>query len=675
MKVDNDQSVRTLFIAAVVTLGVFILAHLLGPRFFPQAWSLTFGQVLPVWYKLVWLVFTALLLYLFFNLTKFETYLRFRFIVPIGALVLLAAMILFRYDSFFFGGGNLRVAQLSQVERIIPRWFEWGTTTIVSALFSVAKSFDPRENWASIYAWQTFSFVCTAAALVASILATRLTAQSTVQRLLIFVILFFGGQTAAYFGFIGAEPVVTAVIAWAFYFSIRQTERQSTLDLLWLWLVCLLGAVAHYSLLSLLPVAAYFTIVQMTRAKKAPIAAIVAGCLVYVALVVVYYWQVSRSLEFARGALRLSGKPPMTDYGLFSLLHVTDWLQLLLLVFPMVIVAALMFFVVRSGKRGNTLVMGWSIAAISGLTFSFLADPENSMALDLPRFAVYLTPIACLLALLATRLNFGLILHRRLLAVLAASAISVPAIFVPSLVRIENADKFATAFLPNRDIHYRTACLSFRDVYWTFRQMDKADRWEALLPVKSTDYMNMRGCSYLVASGDNEEALKRLYQTIARLPYWTEPRIITAQLQLKLRHFKEAKAQIDTCLILEPDNRTHLTNLYSYYRDLPDYPNAIKTMEHLLYLYPTDPDVKVDQMIVMLRAGYPQAADSIAGYLLTEDSTRAYPYMIKGMIAERRSDTAEAIRNYRTFLKVGPLQPDTSIVWSRIKALTPTLAQ
>ena len=70
------------------------------------------------------------------------------------------------------------------------------------------------------------------------------------------------------------------------------------------------------------------------------------------------------------------------------------------------------------------------------------------MALDLPRFVVYLTPIAIVTALLAARLSLEGLPQRRLLGILAVSALAVPAIIVPSLVRLENADKFAAAQHP-----------------------------------------------------------------------------------------------------------------------------------------------------------------------------------------------------------------------------------
>jgi tetratricopeptide (TPR) repeat protein len=341
-------------------------------------------------------------------------------------------------------------------------------------------------------------------------------------------------------------------------------------------------------------------------------------------MLALYYLHASRSLEFSRGALFFRGKPPFTDYGLFSYYHLIDWLQLILVLSPMAILAAVMIFRWRMAKDKSSLTAGWVIAAISGMTYVFISDPENSMA-----------------------------------------------VYLPALVRVHIADDFATRFLAQRDIYYRSTCLSFRDVYWTLREMDRADRWEALLPVKSTDYMNLRGCTYLVGNGENEEALKRLYQTIAKLPYWTEPRIIAAQLHIKLRHFDQAKPQIDTCLMLEPYRKEHLMNLYSLYRDFPNYPEAIKTIQYMMTIFPTDPDIKTDQMIIMLRAGFPLVADSIASFLLTVDSTRAYPYIIKGMIAENRRDTASARRHYNTFLRYGKGQPDTGLVRSRLNALVP----
>jgi len=667
----TDRTVRQLFVVSLTVLALYVAAQFVGSHLFSRGWSFNFWQVLPGWYGPVWLVAFALLFLLLLNLWKWEQRLGSRLAFAIGVALLLAVIWMLRFDSFLYGGGNIRVAQLSQVERIVPRWFEWGTASIVSAIFAVIQSLESRPNWASIHAWQLFSFVCAAAALVATILAARLLAKKPIPRLLIFLILFLGGQTAIYFGFIGAEPIVVAVTAWAFYFSIRLSLRHRTTDLLALWLVCLAGIFLHFSLAYLLPTALFLTVSHVVNTKQPGRRAIWTAGLLYVGMLALYYWQASHSFEFSRGALFPNGKPPFTDYSLFSFYHLSDWLQLILVLSPMVILAAVMIVRWRMVKDGSSLTVGWVIAALSGMTFVFISDPENSMALDLPRLAVYLTPVACVLAVMVSRLDYTDNSHRRLLALVAASAVLIPAVYLPALVRVHIADDFAAKFLEQRDVYYRTTCLAFRDVYWTLREMDRADRWEALLPVKSTDYMNIRGCTYLVGNGENEEALKRLYQAIAKSPYWIEPRILAAKLQMKLGHFDQAKPQIDTCLMLEPYRKEHLINLYAYYRDLPNYPEAIRTVQRIMTVFPTDPDIKIDQMIIMARAGFPLVADSIANFLLTTDSTQAYPYLIKGMIAESRRDTAMAIRLYNAFLRFGKDQLDTGLVRSRLKALSP----
>jgi len=667
----TDRTVRQLFVVSLVILALYVIAQLIGSHIYPHGWSFSFWSVMPGWYGPVWLVAFALLFLLLLNLSKWEQRLGSRAAFAIGIALLLAVIWLLRFDSFLYGGGNLRVAQLSQVDRVIARWFEWGTASIVSVIFAVMRLLESRTNWASIHAWQLFSFVCTASTLIATILAARLLSNKPIARFLLFLILFFGGQSAVYFGFVGVEPVVVAITAWVFFLSVRLQSRHQATDLITLWLVCVAGVILHFSLAYLLPTALYFTVSHLIRRKQLQGRALTVAGLLYLGMLVLYYRQASNSLEFSRGALFLNGKPPFTDYGLFSYYHLIDWLQLILVLSPMVIIAAVWISRWRMEKDRSSLTIGWVIAAVSGMTFIFISDPENSMALDLPRLAVYLTPVAYLLAIIVNRLDYADHVHRRLLALVAASAVLIPAAYLPALVRVHLADDFATKFLAQRDIYYRTTCMSLRDVYWTLREMDRADRWEALLPVKSTDYMNIRGCTYLVGNGENEEALKRLYQTIAKLPYWTEPRIIAAQLQIKLRRFDQAKPQIDTCLLLEPYRKEHLINLYSFYRDLPNYPEAIKTIQYMMKIFPTDPDVKTDQMIIMLRAGFPLVADSIANFLLTTDSTRAYPYIIKGMIAENRRDTAAAIRHYNTFLRYGQDQPDTGLVRSRLNSLVP----
>ncbi|PWB74776.1 hypothetical protein C3F09_03550 [candidate division GN15 bacterium] len=665
----DDRTGRQLLIVALGVLALYALAQFIGAHLFSLGWSFLFWQVLPGWYGLLWIVGLALLILLFLKMTPWERQLESPIAFSVGIVLLLAAFWFLRFDSFLFGGGNLRVAQLSQVERIMPRWFEWATTTAVSALYSMTHSLEDRPNWASIYAWQSFSFMCTVATLAASILSARLLSKRPIPRLLLFLIMFFGGQTIVYFGFIGAESIVVAVTAWAFYFSVRITMRHRSVDLVALWLVCLVGLLFHYSLGYMLPVALYFTISQFAVKKKVQRPALILAGFGWLAILVFYYVHAGGSFEFSRNALFLKGKPPFTDYGLFSFLHLIDWLQLVLLASPMILLAAVMVSRRQAGGS-SVLASGWAVAAISGLTFAFVSDPGNGMALDLPRFAVYLTPISFVLAALAVSLDYSVVTHRRLLAVMAAGAVLVPLAYLPAYVRIHVADDFAVRFLAQRNIYHLTACMSFRDVYWTRREMDRADRWEALLPVKSTDFMNLRGCTYLAGNGQNEEALNRLHQTIARMPYWTEPRIVAAQIQLNLGRFEQAKGQIDTCLLLEPYRKENLKNLYAYYRDLPNYPEAIKTMQLMLKLFPSDQDIKTDQMIIMMRAGFPQAADSIATYLLTVDSTQAYPYIIKGMLAENRRDTALATRYYNEFFQYGKNQPDTAFVRSRLNALS-----
>jgi len=112
-----------------------------------------------------------------------------------------------------------------------------------------------------------------------------------------------------------------------------------------------------------------------------------------------------------------------------------------------------------------------------------------------------------------------------------------------------------------------------------------------------------------------------------------------------------------------------LVNLYRYYRDVQSYPQALDGIKRTLQVYPQDDDIKTDLMIVYYRSGAFQTADSLADALLTADSTLPYPYLIKGLIAERQKNPQTAISLYEKFIALAPDEPDTPAIKEQLNKL------
>lgn len=661
----NDRNSPALYVLLLVIV-IFVAGRLGGSSLFDNNWSFNHWDSLSGWYIFLWFSLLALTALLFASLgERIALFFNSRLRVIVASAILFGLLLLFQFDSFLYGGGNLRVAQIAQTDTVIYRWFEYGAILTVSWLDTFFSLFDIHYNAAGVYAWKVFSFVCTFLSLVAALkLAKELTADAT-SRLYLFLILFFGPHTILHFGFVGVEPVLIAVSMWFALMAVRLSAHFTTKHLLALWGIVFIGLFIHYTSLYLLPAAIYATVRGRKRKGKGHAIALAAGLGSYVGLLALAYYWAGQNLEFAKSVLFLAGKLPHSDYGIFSVRHIGDMLQMFLLAFPPIIVVAYLVLTRRhssGNKSGLPLLLG-----LGGVTVVLILDPVHNIVLDYPRLTAYLFPLSLALAVLVTRQkNQG---HNRLLAVLAAVCLILPLSYLPSYVRIAKADPYVTDYLEKHDSFYMAGCLAFRDAYFYRKELDEANAWEWKLPSKSPDYLNLEGVKALATQGEEAEAFRTLYKIIAKNPYWSEARAVFVSIQMKLNRYALAKPQIDTCLMLDPYRKEYLMNLYRYYRDIRSYPQALKSIKKVLKIFPDDPDLKTDLMIVYFRSGAPQTADSLADVLLAVDSTLPYPYLIKGLIAERHNERQTAIALFKKFVALAPNEPDTPVIQERLNEL------
>lgn len=216
---------------------------------------------------------------------------------------------------------------------------------------------------------------------------------------------------------------------------------------------------------------------------------------------------------------------------------------------------------------------------------------------------------------------------------------------------------------------YRMGLIAIRDAHYYREEFRSADYWEWQLPVKSLEYLTLKGTRDLIRAGRNEEALEVLYQAISRNPYWTEPRDMIAIVQMNLGHLELAKPQIDTCLMLEPNKRNHLSNLYRYFRDTGNLIRAKETVDRQLDLYPDNPEVKTDLMIINYRLGRMKTADSLAEHLMEQDPDLPFPYLIKGFVREKTDDLKAAVRYYQKFIELGSNEIEKPMIEKKLDSL------
>jgi Flp pilus assembly protein TadD len=652
------KSSLSLFLIAV---GLFVAGRYLGGVLFENNWALGHWRSLPAWYGPAWIVVCAGLLHIAYHYAeRIAGLIDRRWVAPVALTGAAILAVLVSFDSFVYGGGNLLVAQTARVETLVIGWSEPLSSLLIVALQKVTALFASKSHIAAWYAWRLYAYLFAALAVWGAIrLANELT-KDKLQRLWLGLIVLMGGQTLVLLGFVGTEAVVVAAGVWFALYALRSLRKQRTSDLAAMWGIAVLAVGLYVGNLFLLPAAVYATLSVLTRGSKGLVAwlgAAVTG----IALLCGLYGYAEGSFVFSRYLMFLTGQNPFGDYGLLSWRHLGDLLQIMLVGAPLVIVAA---GTAIPGQKHDRQSRGLALAlAGGGLVALVTQNPVNGASFDFPRLAAYLAPMAILLAVSVAAGS------RRWVGMLAIFALLTPLAFLPSYVCIEQTGGYVTPYLDKHPALYRDACLTFRDAYFARGEFSRADEWERQLPLKSPEVINLRGIASLSTQGDTEEALRVLYPVIARFPYWSEPRDLAARIQMRAGRFALARPQIDTLLMIDPHDKGGLTLQYEFLRDGQNMPEALAQATKMRALYPRDKDVAIDFMIANYRSGQFATADSVAGGLLTADSTLGYPHLIKGLIAERNGLTSAAVTHYHRFIALSPNAPEVATARKRLSQL------
>ena len=719
---DSKHIVQALRLLIAVAL-LFVVGRFLGGDLFDNNWSFTHFSHLPFWYPILWLVLSVGIMYLFISrgevLGKLCSSRRW---VVIAAAVLFVLMIIFRHDSFVLGGGNMKVAMLAQTKVFIPRWFEFGTTLLVSWVYAILSQFEMPRAMPAVLSWTVVSFMSTLAALVGCIQLSRTLTTDSMRRGLLFIVMFFGPQTVIYFGFIGVEPVVPAISCWLALAIVRTNREGGIRNLAIVWLIVGLGVFMYSWLIFLLPAALFVTIRALGKQTgKLSWATLLSGIIGYGIVLALVYRQGVTDFEFSRFILFLKGKSPFGDYGLFSVRHISDVVQLFFLVAPTIVVPKFLWMRKLSVLRTDANLVAFSLMAFGGGTALFLIDPFNSVVFDMPRMAAFLAPMALLTGLLLARLPTESVAGRRLLGAMAVLSLVVPLCYLPIMLKIDRLETYSCESFDKHESHYLRAGFAFRDAYFYRRHFDerktinripgfehikpenliqghdpsaasvdtldrendslpldttnfeKANQWEWLMPTKSEDFLNLRGSNDLITAGQPEVALRYLYAMKTKRPYWTDARATLISVLMRLGRYAQARPELDTVLMLEPYRREHHMNNYIFWRDQRKYVQAFSAIERAVELFPDDKEILTDLMLIHHQVGNSEEAASLASSLNARDSTLPYPYLVKAFQEDANKNYSAAIPFYEKFISLAPDNPDTERMRQRLNELVEKL--
>lgn len=667
----RSGSNRLVLTAVLALAGVYVSANIIHSLLQSDYWVFEAWRYTPLWYLMAWGVVTM-------ASSVFVWRYHDRVISALGAtrvqLALLIGLIvtiaIFHYDSFVFGDGNLRIAQIAQSDTLIISPYEYGSVALVAVLFKLLKIFGLSANSAGVWGWRLYSFGCSALAIWGAVRFAQACTKDAARRALLTAVVVFTGPLLMLFGYVGVEPVIVPAVIWFSVAAYRLSEKRTIARLGLLWGTVAFGMAMTISLAFLLPAAVGITVASVARSRKNWLIVGLCGLATMAVAFLFLYYRAEHSMALARLLVLPDAKLPLSTYTLLSWQNIIDKALVFFAVIPVGIAILVLVFRRLDTPSDRIFAVTAILAIIGGRATHVALDPTFGIVLDLPRFTAYLAPFGVAFAFYLDRRAKDGMISPRTMALIAVLTVLLPLAGAPIFTKIKIVDPLAKAMALRHDYYFRTTALSFRDAYFYNRDLNEANAWEQSLPIRSPDFLNMRGCYDLAAGGRNRDALVSLYRLVGRQPYWAEPRALLATLQLKLGQTDMARPHVDSCLMLDPYNAIHMQNHYRYFQTLGNFDSARTLADDAGRVHPRDTDIATDIMIISLQAGQTARADSLANRMLASDTTHAYPHLIKGRIAEKSGQYDSAVVAYRRFLRYAPPgNPDIEIIGKRLEAL------
>lgn len=664
MTEENNSPIKYV-IFSVILLIIFYGSRILLSQNIDNNWSVNHWQFLPLTFFIVWGAITIItgILLLKNNQWLYNLF-NNKISVIISSLVLMALFIIFQTDNFIYAGGNHFINQISQHEIVINNWHEYGSVFLISLFMKMTSSFNWDVNTIGVVNIKIFSFISVALTLWASIFIVRLLADDIRKRIILFLIIFFGPQTLIYFGHVGFEPVVVSFIYWYAYCAFLINDKFTINRLIMIISINLVAIFFHVSLVILIPATIFILFNKLLKLKT--LHSLIGGFIAYLALLFIVYQSASDNFSYARYILFPEGLNSYRTYNLFSTQHIVDMVMLSLFFFPQIIFIKLFFFKNLKETLKDSNLITLSLIILSGSSLVIISDPIHSIILDAPRLLVYFSPVALLLGylLLKSKNDF-----KKFASSFAWAAIVIPLSIIPCYTRLNIEVPYVDNFLKKNSRFYIDAGTAIQNSYTYLDNYDKANQWYNEMPVLSEDFMDLQSGKELIAGNHYSEALEVFFKLKTKYPFWPEPRYLISNIYINSSQFAQARAELDTCLMLNPYYIDHVIGDYRYYKDVNDFHEAIRKSLKALEIYSSNNTIKSDLAIYYFRAGLYKQADSLCKYLILEDKTLPYPYIVSGFLSETKRQPAEALKYYRNFLELSPNSKEAPVAQRRIDSL------
>ena len=555
---------------------------------------------------------------------------------------------LFRVETHLLGDGYTWLAVFGQGEAYIHKLVEPGSIFLLRWLQSFLGGYT-RET--ALIAFQIMSYVSGAVSIWCFIsIAGKLTNDAGL-RLLALLTLVLSGASLLYFGYVEFYPITWAFVAILLYLSLGCLRGTKPI-----WpvpVVFVLAVLMHLQVLFFLPGVAWLLISRMKSPglRRVGYTLFAAAGLAGIAVMV---WRYNTDIAFEILILPLStGRPPADNYTILSVLHITDIFNLVLLVFPgLLVLLTVQSNVKWDNFRDQTIqYLGW--LSLGSVSFLMVFGAAITMGRDWDIMSLtLLAPVLLLVHYLSNRKwkppSRFLMAYVLLIGLLTISFLAVSTRTQPT------EERFRT-LLNHRNrngwVIYANHFLLKGD---TARFNQHIREMNRLFP----EYLDLSKAYRYLERGDLARATPIVEELVSQNPYEPDFLQVLGNVYGKQGQYDSAEFFYHRALNLKPYHTGMLNELGQLYMQQQKHAEAIEVLKRARRLSPQRTFITESLALAHIYLKQLDTASHLADSLFILQPNHPGAHLIKLTIAINLGDQQAARLHYLEFLKYGKSRND-----------------
>jgi tetratricopeptide (TPR) repeat protein len=574
------------------------------------------------------------------------------------ALIALGAMVVFwlcRSEVHFLGDGYTNIAVFGQGEGDLYKWTSYGSMLVVRSVQRMLGSLDRQT---AEQAFQIVSVISGGIAVFGSLRVSTLIGGRVSGKALSAVTLLLSGSMLLSFGYAEFYPPLWACGALFFWVAVR--FARSGMGLLWCWMALAATVAMHLQAAMLIPALLWLTFAETDKSTGAKRFTrthwMIAGGLAVLGLAA-FVWLYTHKLAFEVMFLPpFTGRPQSPDYALFSLKHAIDLANLVLLIWPGLLMLLALRWSAGKAETQDSVSTFLAISSVGALAFPILVDPVFGAGRDWDLLSFALLPgVLWLLRRVAVS---SAAVNSRQLAVYTTLTLVSSVSYVAANVDARPASERFESLLGFYERKDRSGWSILADYYRESGRSRQASEAIAQMKERFPEYDDLEEAYRLVNTHRYQEALPMARRLAEANPYNADFLQILGNIEGKLGDLASAERLYGDAVALKPYNvgiRNEFGQLYITYGKLEE---GLAVLKELRDFNPQLSYVAEGVALAYIRMEDYDSALALADTLLMMSPHSPGAYLIRTTVAVNRGDISTARANFRLFEEYGKGRSD-----------------